>query len=1166
MSDQHDKKTSTDSLYLQQLEYSEQDGKSVIAFFIYRFRVVIMLILAMFLWGGISLMGLPLESDPEVEIPVGVVTVGLPGASPSDVEELIVEQIEPDIANISGVDTVTSTAANSFATISVEFLPSEDIDDAIRRLRDTVETAKVDLPDEATDPSVLQVALEDTPVWTLILTGPYDNFTLRTYAERVQEELEDVSGTSEVRISGGDQREIRVSYNPSKLQQYNLSIDQINGTIQASNLGLPIGQLDISNFNYSVRAEGKFETADELRQLPIATPDGQIIRLKDVADVVERAQERSSTSKFSIRGGELQNAITISVVKKVGSSIVELIDDGKAKIDELKAVELPADVEIETTLDFSEDIRDNIRDLLTNGSATVILVVLILFLFVGFKEAFVAGLAIPMVFAVTFGVMGIAGVSLNFLSLFSLILSLGMLVDNAIVVLQASKQYIRTGKFTPEEAVLLVFRDFKYTLITTTLTTVWAFLPLLLSTGIIGQFIRSIPITVSATLVSSLLIAFFVNHPLAVVFERIRFTRNWFYVLMAAIGLFFFLPSLIGLFAGPGIGEIVSVLLSGAVLVGLYLYYRSSLKQRLIKEEQLVLEERAFPEKIKERLRKKYLAEEGKSGLGHRLYTGLFKLDAVLPTYERIMRFLMRHKITSGFVLFGVLVMFMGSLALPATGVLKPEFLPPNDFEYMYINIEGPPGLITDETQKIAAQVTDILVQEESIKNFSLVVGGGGANIGSISGGAASGGNSNRAQFALLLEDFEDRPIDEELGRPEKSFEFAPRLREKIAPIEGAEITVQEIAGGPPSGADFEARLAGEDLDELERLANKFKDVLAAIPGTVSESTSIELSPGEFTFFLDYEQMQLRGLSVGQVAGTLRTAVSGVDVTKILGDGDDVEVVAEFQEDSIPDINALLNLTLSNGRGQLYRLSDVADVRLGSSLTSISRIDQKRVITITASVEPPAIPTEVLEQFLAEVEKDPLPEGYEFIFGGANEQTTESILSIFNAMIVALILIIGTLIIQLNSFRKTFIVLVTIPLAATGVFYGLLVVGMNLTFPVLIGVLALFGIVINNAIILVDKIGRNLEYGIPFRDAIIDGSKSRLEAIFLTSIATIIGMIPLTLNDEIWGGLGASLIFGLSSSMFLTLLVIPILYNLLLEKPSVREEKVRALQNNSAAQ
>jgi len=490
---------SSDSLYLSKLKFRPEDGKNMISFFINNFRVVLLLIVAIFVWGIFSLLSLPLESDPEVEIPVGFVTIGYPGASPADVEELIIKKVEPVVANLSGVDTVSSVAANSFANITVEFLPSEDLDDAIRKLRDSVDNIKSELPEDASDPIVRQVSFSDTPVWNIVVTGPYDNFTLRQYAEIVQNSLEELPGASEVRINGGDIAEIRINYDATKLAQYNLSIDQINGSIRATNLNFPLGSIELSDFNYTVRSEGTFTTAAELRQLPVSTIEGQVIRLKDVADVFEQAQDNGVVTLFSLDGGEPNNAITLDVVKKVGSSIVRLIDDGKAKIEELKEFKLPQDVTIESTLDFSREIRNNIRDLSRSGSATIVLVVFILFLFIGFKEAFVAGLAIPMVFAASFGVMAATGVSLNFLSLFSLILSLGMLVDNAIVVLQASKQYIRTGKFTPEEAVLLVYRDFKFTLITTTLTTVWAFLPLLLSTGIIGQFIRSIPITVSAT-------------------------------------------------------------------------------------------------------------------------------------------------------------------------------------------------------------------------------------------------------------------------------------------------------------------------------------------------------------------------------------------------------------------------------------------------------------------------------------------------------------------------------------------------------------------------------------------------------------------------------------------------------------------------------------------
>lgn len=1153
-----------DSLYLDRLRFRPEDGKSVIGFFIKHFRVVLLLIMALFATGIFSLLSLPLESDPEVEIPVGFVTVGYPGASPADVEELIIKKVEPEVVNLAGVDEISSIAANSFANVTVEFLPSEDLDDAIRRLRDAVDNIKNDLPEDATDPVVQQVALEDIPVWNIVVTGPYDNFTLREYAETVQESLEELSGASEVRISGGDTPEIRINYDAAKLAQYNLSIDQINNAIAFTNLDIPLGTVELSDFNYTVSSEGTFTTAAELRRLPVSSFEGQIIRLQDVADVFEQARDTGVETFFSIEGGESNNAITLDVVKKVGSSIVALIDEGKAKIEELKVTELPDDVEIESTLDFSREIRNNIRDLTRSGMATVILVVIILFLFVGFKEAFVAGLAIPMVFAASFGVMAATGVTLNFLSLFSLILSLGMLVDNAIVVLQASKQYIRTGKFTPEEAVLLVFRDFKFTLITTTLTTVWAFLPLLLSTGIIGQYVRSIPITVSATLISSLLIAFFVNHPLAVVLERVRFTRNYFRIIYIGL-IVLFLVSISILLQGQAVAGGVMTAIFGALLISLGLHYRRKLKEKLQRQEELVMEERANPDKIKERLKAKYLdLDDGtKKSFGNRLYTGLIRLSALLPAYERMLRFFMRKKILSFFVLVLAFVTFAGSLSLPITGILKPTFLPPNDFIFMYVNIEGPPGMIAERTREVADQVTEVLRTQDIIKNFSLVAGSTGSDVSSFSS-IASGGNSNRAQFAILLHELEDRPIVEELGRGEKSYEFAPRLRELLKPIDGADVNVQEIAGGPPSGADFAATIAGEDLEELERLANKYRDIVAAIPGTVDEETSIELNPGEFSFIFDYDQLHLRGLSVVQVASTLRTALSGSEVTTVFQEGDEISVIAAVEEDSVPTIDAILNLSLSNGRGQLFKLGDVVDVELGSSLTSISRLDQKRVMSVTAAVEAPTNPTEVFDQFLNAVEKDPLPAGYEFVFGGANEQTTESVISIFRAMGVALMLIIATLVIQLNSFRKSAIVLLTIPMATTGVFYGLVAIGSELSFPVLIGVLALFGIVINNAIILVDKIGRNTEVGIPFVDAVVDAASSRLEAIFLTSVATIMGMFPIALTDEIWGGLGWSLIFGLSSSMFLTLLVIPIAYNLVLCKAGERQERMREMEEQAA--
>jgi len=1161
MENQDDTKgKSGDSLYLQRLKYTADVGKTFLTFFINNFRVTVMIVLSLLAWGVYSFMALPLESMPEVKIPYGIVTVSLPGASPEDMEQQVTDKIESKLSSLSGVKQIRSSSLNSFASITVEFRAEEDLTDAIRRLRDAVAGAKSDLPAEASDPTVTEVSFSSSPVWTVVVTGPYDSFTLRKYAEIVQKEIEKLPETDSVNVGGGDTYEIRVKYDPMKLQQYGLSVDTVNSLIKANNLSIPLGTIDVSNFEYALKSDGQFTSAADLRNLPLLSINNQLIRLQDVADVIEMAKERQVLSQFSVGGAAPQNAVTLNIVKKTGGSILSLIDTGKLKIEELKKTSLPADLQVETTLDYSTTIRHDFEQLWHDGLLTIILVTLLLFLFVGLKEAFVAGLAVPLVFATTFGIMNSIGITLNFLSLFSLILSLGLLVDDAIVVVQATKQYLKTGKFTPEEAVLLVFKDYKVLLTTTTLTTIWAFLPLLMASGIIGQFIKSIPITVSVTLAASFMIAIIINHPMAIVLERFRLTRAYFKPLMLVSGagalfaLIFVLSGNISLIPGIILFVICTVLF--AALTG---WYMKSLRARLMVNEDLLLQEKADPVKIKEKIYHHYLASDEERSFWDKAISGVVKMEKILPAYGKILRSFLVSKAKSVIFLLLIGLVFAGAVFLPASGILKSEFLGAADSEYLYVNIEGPPGLVAEKTKEVADQVEKILLQEKDIKTFSVVTGSGGVN---LSGGgmtsSSTSAQNNKAQFAINLYPYDDRPKTESLGRPEKSYELAQRLRKEFEPITGANVTVVEMSGGPPSGADFEARITGDDMVELERLANKYKDLLADIPGTVNEAISITLSPGEFTLKLDPEQMALRGLNSAQVSSVLRTVISGSDVTKIMKNGDELDVMAEFDKSDTATIDQLKALTLVNSRGQAYQLSDIATVSLGSSLTSITRQDQKRVVSITAGVEKPHLPGEVLTEFQKIMEANPLPQGYDVIYGGSTETNAESIYSILRAMLVAMLLIVGTLVLQFNSFKKAVLVLATIPLALTGVFYGLTIIGFTLSFPSLIGVLALFGIVVKNAVILVDKINLNLRTGIPFKDAIIDASQSRMEAIFLTSICTIIGMVPITFASETWQGLGAALIFGLSTSTVLTLLVIPMLFNLLMESGHIKEEKLRA--------
>jgi len=1148
-----------DSLYLDKLEFTPDAQKTFLNYFIQNFRVIFLLIITVLVWGIYSFIQLPLESNPEVKIPYGVITVGLPGASPEDMEELVIKKIEPKVARIQGVKTVNASGGNSFALITVEFRAEEDLNDSIRRLRDAVDGVKADLPADATDPTVSEISFSNSPIWTLIVSGPYDNFTLRDYAQTVKDELEKLPGTGDVTIDGGDEYEIRVAYDPQKLLEYHLSIDQVNNQIKAANFSLPSGNFTVSQYEYSVNSVNKFADAAELRKLPVSQINGQIIRLQDVATVMEQASKRTSYSKFSLNGGEPLNAVTLNITKKTGFSIIALIDDGKKNIQALKDQGLlPQNVNVETTLDISKIIRRDFDQLVNDGLTTILLVTIVLFLFVGLKEAFVAGLAVPMVFAASFGVMLMLGMTLNFLSLFSLILALGLLVDDAIVVVQATKQYLGTGKFTPEEAVLLVFRDFKVLLFTTTITTIWAFLPLLLATGIIGQFIRSIPITVSVTLAASYLVAIIVNHPMAIILERFRLTRGPFKAILWILALAT-VGTLIGVItSGAAIGSVIAFAIMAVLFFTLFFIYRTKLREKLKINEDLILQEQADPEKIKAKIYHHYLAEGKEKGFWSRVVGGLIKVDAFLPSFGRFLDKILRSKFKSFLVLLFAIILFAGSLSLPAMGILKSEFIPPADSENMYVNIEGAPGLILEDTAKVADEVQKILIEEKTIKSFTLVVGSGGFNnsndITSDFGGG--GGKTNLAQFAVNLYPYKERPKEPGENEAEKSYVIAPQLREKLSHIKGASITVTELANGPPAGADFQANIMGEDRHELEKIANKYKDILAAIPGTVNEKTSISLSPGEFTFKFKPDQLQLHGISATQVAFTLRTALSGVEVTKLFRGNDEISVHAQFADGALPTIDSLKTLQLTNNLGQAFSLGDVADISLEPALTSISRIDEKRVITLSASVEAPHLPNDVLAQFQEATKNEKLPPGYEIEFGGANEENTESILSILRAMLVAMLLIVGTLVIQFNSFRKAVLVLAAIPLAMTGVFYGLTAIGFTLSFPTLIGILALFGIVVKNAVILVDKINLNLKVGIEYTDAIVDAAKSRLEAIFLTSICTIIGMLPLTLHNETWKGLGAALMFGLAASTLLTLVVIPVLFHLTMRGKYVKQEKL----------
>lgn len=1124
---------SSDSKYLDRLEFRPELRKTWLNYFVTNFRVVILLIILTTVWGLYSFSILPRESSPEVKIPIAVVTTVYPGASPKDVEQFVTRKIETELAGLRGLDKITSNSYNSISSITVEFDAKADIESSIRLLRDRVADAKPKISTDAEDPVVTEISLDDMPIWTIAITGPYDGFTLRKYAEEIQNELEKISGVREINISGGDEKEFEIAYRPDLLQFYGVTLNEANQAVISANTTIPSGNFESGSFIVPIRTDLDLDTIEQIASIPVShNENGVTIMLRDVANVTEKALKKTSYSRLSIEGSTPKNSVTLSLVKRQGASILDTVDRAKATVEKTIA-NFPPGITFDVGTDMAKQVKNDFEQLTHDFLLTVIFVFLVLFLIVGLKEALVAGLAIPLVFFVTFGMLQFLGISLNFLSLFSLILSLGLLVDDAIVVVSATKQYLNTGKFTPEEAVLLVLNDFKLVLLTTTLATVWAFLPLLFASGIMGQYLKSIPITVSITLTASLLIALMINHPLAAVLERIRLTRRFFFIIEAVIAV------LIGILFYTG-GIFSYVLGSILVLVEAFLIYWYERGGKIImdKNRELVDREWESDDLIKEKLRLQ--GSRLHENFFGRLIHGILDFHKVLPIYEKYFRYYILDKKRRRFVLGGVVLLFVFSVGLVPLGFVKSVFFPIQDGSYIFVDIRTPVGTNLEETDKRVRAIEQELLGYGDVANMSTIIGQPSANSGSFGAGS---GSSNLASITLTLKDKKDREM--------ASYELADKIRVDLTDYSrGLEINISTESGGPPAGSAFEAQIAGEDLDKLTAIVRDIKPVLTSISGVVNVNVSQKDSVPEYTFNFDPIKLEENNLNATYVGSVLRTAVSGVELTKIVRGEKEIRLVATFDQKSIPDLIAIQNLEILNNRKESVFLKDVASIELKPAVDVITRVDQKHTIILSAGADSTTNGQEILREFNKKIESYNMPNGYTISFGGENEQNAESVTSVLRAMIIALVLIVATLIIQFNSFRKALIVLVPIPLALIGVFIGMAIFDVPLSFPGLIGILALFGIVVKNAIILVDKINLNIRSGILFEDAVADAGKSRLEAIFITSICTIVGILPVTLSNELWRSLGGAIIFGLSLSSFLTLFIVPAFFLVL-----VRDKK-----------
>ncbi|MBU1152256.1 efflux RND transporter permease subunit [Patescibacteria group bacterium] len=1036
-------------------EQLEEAKNSAWSFLIKRRPIAWLLVLTIILFGSLAWGTLPRELQPEIEIPFAGVSAVLPGASPTDTESLLTEPLEKEIADVDNIKSLSSTSGFGFSSIFIEFESGTDIDKAVQEVKDKVDMVKGSLPDDATDPMVAKAEANSFPIITFSVSGDKPLYILSQEAKRIKDELEKIPGVSKVPILGDQEKQIDITLDQKKVEKYGFNINTISDQIKYSNNNLPIGLISSDKLNYSVRLDDRYQSLKDIQNIPLQLiPDQDsftTILLKDIAEIREVYPEKTIISKVSSDGEKSLQSVSLQVFKKAGADLIGIAEDSKARIDELVAEgSIPQNTKVTVTTDNSVWIKSDLGVLTQNGIQTTIIIIVILFLALGFKAGLISGLSIPIIFLFSFIVLDIEGLSINSLSLFSLVIALGLMVDTTIVIMEGIYENLSRG-LSPTDAAILSVYTYKWPLIAGTFTTVFAFFPMLLVSGILGEFLKTLPLTISAALLGSLFISLTIAPALATGFVK-----------------------------------------------------RDPNK-----------EHGSYLEPIFKKIGAKFA-----------------------PLIQRIIE----TKKTRLMIIFASIIAFILSLMLPISGMLKVEMFAQTDQNYFIVRIETPKGTVLEETKKIAEEIEEYVYKMPEVENFLTNIGttaSGGISENDNFGSAGATSDSNVANITINLTDKEERDV--------KSYEIAQELEEELSSYTKAKIRIEQISEGPPSDAAITARITGKDLDSLKEIANEVEKMINDIPGTTNTQQSLKSGVNEFVFNLDKEILAYHGLSSMQVAGTIRNIIQGVKTDTITFGDDELDIYTKY---NLPTENEKINLSIhdienfeiASPKGYMVSLGELGKYSFEESLSSIQREDEKRIIKVTSDIEKDADAVTINNQIEEKVKNLNLPIGYNIEFGGDMEEINESFQDLFKSMIVAVVLIGFTLILMFNSFRQAFVILATLPLALIGVFPGLMLVGLKLSFPAFLGVVALAGVVVNDAIVLVDRINSNRASKMEFARAIAEASNARLQPIIMTSVTTIVGILPLAITNEFWSGLGFSLIFGLAFSTILTLVVIPVLY------------------------
>ncbi len=1075
----------------------DKDQKNILGkianFFIERYRVVYLIIIAVTLFGASCYLSLPREEMPEVVMPVGMIMVSYNGAAPQEMESLVTDPIETKLKELDDVDSITSTSSNGSTSIMVNFETGADIDEKISEMEDLMQEAENELPEDATTPIVRGFESSDRPFIRLSISGDYDLAYLKTIGENIQEEIESISGVDEVTLAGGLDREIKVYIDPLKLTTYNLSVNQISNAISSANINVPGGNVELDGMNVNVRTVGEFNTIEELENIIVSKVHNTPLYLKDIATIKDAYADASSHSRlYYSEVSALKKTtptISLSVMKNSEGDVVKLSNTIKEFLKTEKGNLYPNDVFVAITGDDAVDVNEALKDVSTNAVSGLFIVVIVLFLLIGLRESFIVAFVIPMSLLSSFILMTYGGITLNSMSLVALILALGMLVDNAIVIMESIDQLrdegldvVTASKEATNRVAPAVF--------SATLTTIAAFFPMAMSGGVMGQFLKSIPLTVMFAIGSSFVFSLSVTPALCSRFltkhkvKAIHKTKLLSLVRKIISILFVVVLSLFA-FANNGNFGFLSWLT--AIIFGTLMGLRV-----------FVLDGQSLGE-IK-----------------------------FIKIHITILDGILKSSFKKALLVLTTIVLFIGSIMAITNGFLTIELMPSSDSTSLTIDVETPPGYLLEDTENIVSKIESVVLAYPEVKNVTSRAGGGG--------GMRSSGGSNTGQVSIDL-------VEEE-EREKSSAQIIDSLRKDFADIAGGKITIGQRTFGPSSGKPINIQISGQDMNSLEQVAQDVKEMLNGINGTADVSTSLEDGNPQLKILVDKEKASLFDVSISTITSQIRNSLQGIETTSIEENGEEIDIILYTNENSIDSIHDFENIYFTSSTGEKIQFPRVAYFEEDKGSSGISHTDFNTIVSVESNVEDGIVSTEVLSQLQGKLDNYVLPEDVNISFEGEMRQIRESFTNLAIAMAVAIFLVYLILSVQFNSLTQPLVILFSVPMAVIGAIGGLILTKNNFGIFAFMGIVSLVGIAVNDAIVLVDYINYLRERDYKMFEAIKEGVKSRFLPVMATSVTTIGGILPLALKNPDYAQMGFALIFGLVASTVLTLLVIPIVYSI----------------------